>query len=904
MTPEQWQRLAPYLDLALTMPEEERARWIDSLEKESGGLAAEVKSLLREHKELTEERFLDHNPLMGRTAGAYTLIAAIGDGGMSSVWLGERNDGRFERRAAIKFLNIALADRGEDRFRREGTILARLAHPHIAQLLDAGISEANQPYLVLEYVDGGHIDEYCDSRRLDVDARIRLFLDVLSAVAYAHANLIVHRDLKPSNVLVTEKGQVKLLDFGIAKLLEEGAGTRATQLTREGGAALTPYYAAPEQLTGQPITTATDVYALGVLLYLLLTGEHPLGSGRQSPAELVQSILDSEPPLLSAAALDAHVARCATTPERLRRQLRGDLDTIVAKALKKNPQERYASATELADDLRRYLRHEPIWARPDSVAYRTGKFLRRYATSVAAVSVTVAALAIGLAVAAHERNVAEARYRDVRDLAKEIFTVERDIRTLPGATAARERIVKTSLHYLESLTRSAGNDLGLKAEIAAEYQQVADVQGVFRSVNLGRPEEARESLVKAETLLREIARARPQDPQPLRDLINIVDLQSRIDHGAMNLPRLSGRVSELQTLLAAYEPKMPHDETNWSFLANIYDSMATASGLMSQLNQARSFAQRSTEYRRHVAEGSKSVRSRGNLANSLSTFASISRKTGRVEEAAATENEAIDLLQGILAEQPTHYVARLNLANNLLSLGRIYGETNGPSLGRRDDAIATIERSVALGREIMATDANDELIRYNHAVANIHLGNLLRDLDPAGALRAYNEAISSVAALSKSNSPKVVWALALAESTFPLRKLRRDEEARQRLRQAAQISQDLRKVAASAAVESEEAVSRAEAEWAISRGDASAAAYQHRNFLAFVDSIKPPAVIPAESMIDAFSMTRRYRLLEQALTAGGQEAEAKQADRKREDIFEIWRQRLPGSPATEALLRQ
>src|SRR5262249_29602611 len=250
-----------------------------------------------------------------------------------------------------------------ERFKREGRILGLLAHPNIAELVDAGVSTTGQPYLVLENVEGSQIDRYCDERRLDVPARIRLFLDVLSAVAKAHANLVVHRDLKPSNVLVRTDGQVKLLDFGIAKLLESDDGSsRPTHLTQEGGRALTPEYAAPEQLKGEAVTTATDVYALGVLLYVLLTGHHPAGSGLHTPADLVKAIVDTEPTRASdivvstrtTPELTASIAiKRAATPDRLRRLLRGDLDTIIAKALKKDPSERYASATSLADDLRR-----------------------------------------------------------------------------------------------------------------------------------------------------------------------------------------------------------------------------------------------------------------------------------------------------------------------------------------------------------------------------------------------------------------------------------------------------------------------------------------------------------------------------------------------------------------------
>ncbi len=260
---------------------------------------------------------------------------------------------------------------------------------------------------MLEYVEGENIVAYCDTRRLEVEARLRLFIDVLAAVAHAHANLIVHRDIKPSNVFVRTDGQVKLLDFGIAKLLEdEGAAGAATLLTRQGGAALTPEFAAPEQVTSAPVTVATDVYASGVLLYLLLTGQHPAGPGPHSPADLVKAIVETETPRPSDAlapdgdggqeVLEA-TARRATTPDKLRRLLRGDLDTIVAKTLKKNPQERYVSASAFADDLRRYLAHEPISARPDTLAYRARKFVRRNSTTVALAAVALVAGLAGVA---------------------------------------------------------------------------------------------------------------------------------------------------------------------------------------------------------------------------------------------------------------------------------------------------------------------------------------------------------------------------------------------------------------------------------------------------------------------------------------------------------------------------
>jgi serine/threonine protein kinase/lipopolysaccharide biosynthesis regulator YciM len=415
LTPRRWQEISPYLDRALSVPDDERPAWLASFYRHNPELGAILKTLLDEHGVVEEEKFLEWDRpsmpgtagLAGQKFGAYTLVSQIGHGGMGSVWLAERSDGHFERKVAVKLLSIALIGRGgEERFKREGNILARLAHPNIAELIDAGVSPAKQPYLILEYVEGEHVDRYCDQRTLDVQARIRLFLEVLLAVAQAHSNLIVHRDIKPSNVLVRNDGQVKLLDFGIAKLLEgeEEVGGSATLLTVEGGRPMTPEYAAPEQLRGGVVTTLTDVYGLGVLLYVLLTGQHPTGLGSHSHADLVKAIVDIEPERPSeivAATRDKaelaikNAASRATTPDKLRRTLRGDLDTIVTKALKKDPQERYASADALADDLRRYLRNEPISARRDTMAYRAAKFIRRNRVAVALVTLAVIAAVAG-----------------------------------------------------------------------------------------------------------------------------------------------------------------------------------------------------------------------------------------------------------------------------------------------------------------------------------------------------------------------------------------------------------------------------------------------------------------------------------------------------------------------------
>ena len=385
--------LSERLDQVLELDTTARAAWLADFERTEPAVAAELRELLAVRERMNAQGFLegaampaDAMPapasLVGAHLGPWVIEAEVGRGGMGSVWRARRDDGRIDAFAAIKFVNLALLGRdGEQRFRREGLLLGRLNHPNIARLLDAGVyGEPHQPYLVLEYVDGLPIDAWCESRALDARHRIELFLRVIQAVAHAHSHLIIHRDLKPSNILVTAQGDVKLLDFGIARLASSEDGVAHT---RSSAAAMTPQYAAPEQLQGGLITTRTDVYSLGLVLYRLLTGRHAVEFDANASAEMFRSILERDPPPPSGATR----ARGVTSDE-----LRGDLDNIVAKVLRKSPGERYASAGDLAQDLERFLCDEPVTARADTVTYRVGKFVRRHRGGVAAAMLTALAL--------------------------------------------------------------------------------------------------------------------------------------------------------------------------------------------------------------------------------------------------------------------------------------------------------------------------------------------------------------------------------------------------------------------------------------------------------------------------------------------------------------------------------
>ena len=362
----------------------------------------------------------------GQRIGPWELKRSLGSGGMGHVWLAQRVDGQHSGKAAIKMLRVVLADaHANKRFAREGQILARLAHPNIAMLLDAGFTTDAQRYLVLEYVDGKRIDVWCDERKLDIRKRLNLFLQVCSAVVYAHSNLIVHRDLKPSNILVLNDGTVKLLDFGIAKLIDDDADA-GTQLTGDASGAMTPGYAAPEQVGNGPITTATDVYALGVILFALLSGHGPYGRDAHRALQLVRAVLERSPNRLSDFSdvddIDAIANARDCSVDSLRRQLRGDLDVVVSKALKKDPAERYVSVEALADDIRRHLDHQPIAARADSSVYRLRKFLRRHWFGVAAAAVIALAVAGGVAGTLIKQH--EAEHEAQRAVAVKRFVID------------------------------------------------------------------------------------------------------------------------------------------------------------------------------------------------------------------------------------------------------------------------------------------------------------------------------------------------------------------------------------------------------------------------------------------------------------------------------------------------
>jgi serine/threonine protein kinase len=917
MDAERWKRVDELLQTVLQVPADQQQEFLRLACGDDAELQQEVSSLLSSHHEA--DNFLDQpliegaalkNPasedqefvdsLTGRVVSHYRIRSHLAHGGMGSVWLAERNDGRFERRVAIKFLNIAVnSPLSLERFKREGAILGQLAHPHIAELIDAGVTPAGEPFLVLEHVQGKQIDEYCDEHVLDVESRIKLFLDVLSAVGHSHSNLIVHRDIKPANVLVTDEGHVKLLDFGIAKLLSDSDDPSApTRLTLEGDKALTPRFAAPEQIMSGSITTATDVYALGVLLYLLLSGQYSAGAGPHSAIELVRIIVDLETPKMSLSAVSAGTdtaaapaAKRATTPDGLQRQLRGDLDTIVGKTLKKNPAERYISVAAFADDLRRYLEHEPISARPDTITYRVGKFVRRNRVAVtvagATLALVIASLSAGLYVANRQRAIAQKRFLEARQLANKFIDLDEQIRGLPGATKIRNQIVSDTLQYLTALGSEVSGDKDLSLEIAQTYVQVAHVQGDPTSPNLGLFSAAETSLKNAERFIEPVL---AQDPQNrggrllsatiAHDRMILSDVQGRVDKGVADADTAAEQLERFVALGNLTPAELYGVVYRYGNVADEYDTRR-------QFDKATLYAQRALDL---AGESTIAHRLDGNLFDALGYS---QWQTGHLEEALATEQKSVAAAEKLAANG--HATLRLNEVGNLLHEGMILGKADGElSLGRSAEALATLRKGFAIAEELARGDANDALSRHHVAEVGLEIGNILRHMDPQEALAVYDHSLATIREAKSSSQAQRDEAELLVASSYAERRVGHSDEARQRIDKAFLLLRDAKVYPA------EKIEPMSEADHAL-RGSADffAGTRQYSQAINQYQELEKKLVAwnlnVDNDLRDAICMSRTWVALAGLYRQVGRTDDAAELDDRSKAALKHWTQKLPNS---------
>lgn len=545
MTAGFWDEVRDLFHRASELPSREREALLARADTD---VREEVQSLLAAHDEPGE--FLDQNVwqlidshqaerLEGATIGPYRIVRQLGHGGMGTVFLATRDTEEFEQRVAIK-----LVRGGESlvqRFRKERQILAALEHPNIARLIDGGTTQDGLPYLVMEYVEGTPIDEYC--RKCTLPEKLRLFLELCNAVQYAHQSLIIHRDIKPANVLVTADGTPKLLDFGIARLASPDTNPEAP-----GTRIMTPEYASPEQLLGRVVTTATDVYSLGLLLFELLTGQTPFAAETRMP--------DSEAPAPSVVAKS--------------RALRGDLDDIVLAALENHPAQRYGSVEKLADDVRRHLSGHPITARRATFGYHAAKFIRRNKLSVGAALVIAIVTVVAFVATLHQKRLAEERFDEVRSLARSVvFELHDAIAPLPGSTAARELLVRRALGYLDRLGKEAAHNRPLQMELAGAYLKIGDVQGLPYSPNLGDTAGAKVSYTKALSLATAVFEDDPDDVAARTLLADANDRLGFIEQRALHWTEALQRHEAARVIREA----LPHDTAREIALARTWSAI-------------------------------------------------------------------------------------------------------------------------------------------------------------------------------------------------------------------------------------------------------------------------------------------------------------------------------------------
>jgi serine/threonine protein kinase/tetratricopeptide (TPR) repeat protein len=735
VTPERWEKVKRLLDEALAQPVAERAAFVAQAGRGDAALARELESLVAAHDRAESfmvtpalagtdaaalvDRLQRTSRWTGRRVGAYRLVREIGVGGMGAVYLGVRADDAYEKEVAIKVVRSTFEPAViEQRFRAERQILADLDHPNIARLIDGGATDDGSPYFAMEYVDGLAIDRYCEANRLSLHARLELFCRVCAAVNYAHQHLVVHRDLKAGNILVTADGVPKLLDFGIAKLL--GADSAPEHRTVTAMRVMTLESASPEQVRGEAVTTATDVYALGVLLHRLLTGRGPYRSVTTTSHDLARAICDDDPARPSDGASDPRIGR----------RLKGDLDTIVLKALQKDPERRYPTVGQFADDITRYLTGRPVLARPDTGRYRATKFIKRHKASVAAAAVVAASLTGGVLatlrgayVAGVQRARAERRFNDVRRLANSfLFEFHDAIEQLPGSTRARELVVRRATEYLDSLSTESAHDAALERELAVAYDKVGDLQGLPAWSNLGDTAGALRNHRSAAALREGLAAANPADEGLQRDLKTTFEHLSAI-HGAMGDARTAGDYQRKGLAIAqALYVKHPDGVAERRSLAVAYHNAADITADLGDWPATLDNATREVSlFETLLASEPASMRAQRDVSVAYKKLGAILEKMGDRTAALVKYRQAVALDEVRARASATDRLAYLDLSYGYASVGYALS-TAGDTAG----SLANYEQALSWRQRAAALDPHD--VNAQDAVARAHLsiGRVLR----------------------------------------------------------------------------------------------------------------------------------------------------------------------------------
>jgi tetratricopeptide (TPR) repeat protein/tRNA A-37 threonylcarbamoyl transferase component Bud32 len=630
----------------------------------------------------------------GEVLGDCKILSLLGEGGMGEVYLAE--DTKLKRKVAIKLLKLGLGTANIIRhFHEEERILAGLTHPNIAQLHSGGLTPNGLPYFVMEYVDGLRLDDYCREKYrlsgsgLSIQERLELFRKICAAVSYAHQHLVIHRDIKPANIRVTASGEPKLLDFGVAKLVDPVTSGTA-EATMTFAAVMTPEYASPEQVRGQTMTTVSDVYSLGVVLYELLTGQKPYKIDNRTPAAVARAITEQEPLRPSTA-----IVRGQRSEVRSRKLLRGDLDNIVLKALRKEPERRYASVGQFSEDIRRHLEGRPVLAHKGTVRYRASKFIARYKAGVAAVALVVLALVAGIIttawqarIATIERARAERRFSDVRHLAESfMFEIHDSIQNLAGSTPARRLLVSRALQYLDSLAGEMHNDQTLQRELATAYQKLGDIQGNPYVPNLGDTEGAFRSYKKALAIRQSLALAFASD--------------------------------EAQEELAKSYRAMGDILEQKGNIANSVESFRKSLALFETLFNAHSTDRRLAD----------------ELARAYDALGDGLRRTDRASEKMEPFRKAVAIWQRLLAHDPNNRRLQRSLAVGLMKLGDGWEQN-------KTEAIESLRKSLAIVESLAASDPANARAQRDFGLIAYRFGEVLNMTgDYSAALEEFQKSL-------------------------------------------------------------------------------------------------------------------------------------------------------------------
>jgi len=754
MTPERWREIQQQLHIALSLEPGKQSEFLQALGVRDSGLRSEVESLLV--AECADPDFLNSpaqcamqiesaetapDSMRGRALGAYKIVDLIGVGGMGKVYRAVRADGHYEQQVAIKIVRPGLgAEFSAQRFRNERQILANLDHPNIAKILDGGATSEGLPYLVMEVIDGVPITEYCDRNRLSIEDRFRLFRTVCGAVHYAHQHLVVHRDIKPTNILVTSDGAPKLLDFGIAKILTQDVAPKDATVT--GVWAMTPEYASPEQLQGKPITTATDVYSLGLVLYELLAGQRAHRFSGRMPHEIARVVLESEPDKPSRAIsrrtnpgetpsgrvekrdsestpAAVYELRGLSSMQKLNRRLTGDPDDIVLKALRKYPAERYASADQLSEDIRRHLEGRSITASKGSAAYRFRKYVLRHKAGVVSIALIFLTLVTGIIVTVREARIAkrnelraEQRFNDVRKLANSlIFDIHDSIQNLPGSTPARKILLEEAVQYLDSLSRESSDDVSLQRELANAYQRIGLLQGNAQDSNLGQTETALKSLQKSLDLFESVAKA---DPKNTKDRVSLAHAHRILSTMLSNSGRPGAR-EQAEESLAITATLAKGDSPDGAALRE----------------RAADFAQ----------------------------LASTQDEAGDLAGAADSNKKALSILEDLWKREPQDKKLQETVGVNRVRMGITLGQ-----LGQRNQAIEISRSGIGLLKSL-AEDRNDARSRRLWSTATAYLAGIqLMNGDFREALASSRQVQAVASALQAADPENVLYLLDVAGS--------------------------------------------------------------------------------------------------------------------------------------------